>query len=110
MSTRPAARRGGAAAIAITLLLAAGVGAGAYFLGHSVATTSTRTVTIGANGLPVGPTTIAKAPSFSSSDLTAQPTDNWITNGGTTFNQRYSPLDEINSDNVKDLKGVWRTH
>jgi alcohol dehydrogenase (cytochrome c) len=98
------------AAVAVALLLAAGVGAGAYFLGHSVAATSTRTVTIGSNGLPVGPTTIAAAPAFSAEDLTALPRENWITNGGTLFNQRYSPLDEIDSSNVKDLKGVWRTH
>ena len=25
------------------------------------------------------------------------------------MNQRYSPLDEIDTDNVKDLKGVWMT-
>ena len=26
------------------------------------------------------------------------------------MNQRYSPLDTINTSNVKQLKGVWRTH
>jgi quinohemoprotein ethanol dehydrogenase len=99
-----------ATAAAIALLLAAGVGVGAYFLGHSVAKTSTQTVTIGSNGLPVGPATIAAAPAFSADELAALPRENWITNGGSTFNQRYSPLDEIDSSNVKDLKGVWRTH
>jgi alcohol dehydrogenase (cytochrome c) len=42
--------------------------------------------------------------------LTALPTTGWITNGGNLYNQRYSPLNAINRDNVKDLKGVWRTH
>ncbi len=33
----------------------------------------------------------------------------WPTNGGTTFNQRYAPLDQITAENVDGLKGVWRT-
>ena len=40
--------------------------------------------------------------------LAAMPTDGWPTNGGNLFNQRYSPLAEINRDNVAELKGVWR--
>ena len=40
--------------------------------------------------------------------LAAMPTDGWPTNGGNLFNQRYSPLTEINRDNVAELKGVWR--
>lgn len=31
------------------------------------------------------------------------------TNGGNLTNQRYSTLDEINTDNVKQLKGAWMT-
>jgi alcohol dehydrogenase (cytochrome c) len=34
----------------------------------------------------------------------------WSTNGGTMTNQRYSTLDEIDTSNVAQLKGVWRTH
>jgi alcohol dehydrogenase (cytochrome c) len=34
----------------------------------------------------------------------------WTTNGGATSNQRYSTLDEIDTSNVSQLKGVWRTH
>src|SRR3954467_3148931 len=52
---------------------------------------------------------IASAPAFTADDLTAEPRENWITNGGTLMNQRYSPLDEIDTGNVQDLKGVWRT-
>ena len=54
-------------------------------------------------------TGIEAAPAFSADDLTAEPEDAWLTNGGTLMNQRYSPLDEIDTDNVKDLKGVWMT-
>jgi alcohol dehydrogenase (cytochrome c) len=48
------------------------------------------------------------APAFSGDDLTALPTDGWITNGGNVYNQRYSPLDQINRANVGELKAVWR--
>jgi quinohemoprotein ethanol dehydrogenase len=49
-------------------------------------------------------------PAFSADELTTLPEQDWITNGGTLLNQRYSPLDEINTSNVADLKGVWRIH
>jgi alcohol dehydrogenase (cytochrome c) len=49
----------------------------------------------------------AVAPAFSAGDLTTEPTNAWLTNGGTLFNQRYSPLDEIDSDNVDELRGEW---
>ena len=38
---------------------------------------------------------ITKAPAFSAEQLLAPPTDGWITNGGTLFNQRFSPLTQI---------------
>ena len=47
---------------------------------------------------------------FSAAALTALPTASWPTNGGNLYNQRYSPLESINRDNVGQLKGVWRTH
>ena len=53
---------------------------------------------------------IATAPAFSADDLAALPTDNWITNGGSLANQRYSPLNEIDASNVSRLNGVWHTH
>ncbi len=33
----------------------------------------------------------------------------WVTNGGNLTNQRYSTLNQINVDNVKQLKGAWMT-
>jgi quinohemoprotein ethanol dehydrogenase len=53
---------------------------------------------------------LATAPAFTAKELTALPTQEWITNGGSLSNQRYSPLDEISTDNVSKLKGVWLTH
>jgi quinohemoprotein ethanol dehydrogenase len=49
-------------------------------------------------------------PKFTASQLTAPPTTAWITNGGNVYNQRYSPLERINKDNIATLKPAWRTH
>ena len=51
---------------------------------------------------------INSAPAFASDELKSLPHDDWITNGGNLFNQRYSPLDQIDRDNVHELKAVWR--
>jgi quinohemoprotein ethanol dehydrogenase len=53
--------------------------------------------------------TLALAPAFAGGDLTEGPTTGWPTNGGDTFNRRYSPLGQITRDNVANLKAVWRT-
>ena len=50
----------------------------------------------------------AVSPAFTAEELTAWPTDGWLTNGGNVYNQRYSPLTEINRDNVADLSPEWR--
>jgi quinohemoprotein ethanol dehydrogenase len=55
------------------------------------------------------PRSIAPAPAFAGRDLTAHPTTGWLTSGGDWFNRRYSPLTQINRDNVAGLKAVWRT-
>jgi len=51
----------------------------------------------------------ARAPAFTAEQLSQEPLGWWITNGGSLSNQRYSPLDEIDTGNVGDLKGVWMT-
>jgi alcohol dehydrogenase (cytochrome c) len=51
---------------------------------------------------------IAAAPAFTVDQLSAPQNDGWITNGGSLANQRYSPLNQINRDNVKQVKAVWR--
>ena len=60
---------------------------------------------------PVPPqrSTFALTPAFAGRDLTASPTTGWPTSGGDWFNRRYSPLTQINRDNVASLKAVWRT-
>ena len=45
---------------------------------------------------------------FSPHRLLEHPTQSWPTNGGNLYNQRFSPLDQINTENVSELKGVWR--
>ena len=55
-------------------------------------------------------TKITPAPAFRIADLTAPPRTGWITNGGNLFNQRYSPLTQIDRGNVGTLKAEWRTH
>ena len=54
--------------------------------------------------------TIKPAPAFSEKQLAAPPVNGWITNGGSLSNERYSPLKQINRDNIRDVKAVWRTH
>jgi len=51
----------------------------------------------------------ATAPAFTADDLAAQPGTAWITNGGSVYNQRFSPLKQITSENVSGLKGMWLT-
>jgi len=76
---------------------------GARFLAHVavIGMVSMAAVAAPDNGIKV-------APAFKPAQLTALPADNWVTNGGNLYNQRYSPLTQINRDNVKQLKGLWR--
>ena len=43
-------------------------------------------------------------------DLRKLPGKDWQTNGGNIYNSRYSTLGQINTKNVKGLKGAWVTH
>jgi quinohemoprotein ethanol dehydrogenase len=96
----------------LALLVPAGlVGWAIGHSGHSATKTRTVTVTVTNKGNGASPKpSIARAPAFTAAELAAAPRTGWITNGGSTWNQRYSPLDEIDTSNVKDLKGVWRIH
>lgn len=54
---------------------------------------------------------IPAAPAFKAEDLGGkQAGGDWLTNGGGTYNTRFSSLDQINTSNVKNLKGEWMTH
>jgi quinohemoprotein ethanol dehydrogenase len=103
----------GALMILVLALVAAGAGAG-WLVGHYTASGSTKTVTAAAAAptvtSPTSAAQIEKAPNFTADDLSAAPTDNWPTVGGSLRNERYSPLDQIDTSNVSQLKGVWMTH
>jgi alcohol dehydrogenase (cytochrome c) len=49
-----------------------------------------------------------RSPAFRSRQLTELPRAGWLTNGGNLANQRYSPLTQINRDNVANLRANWR--
>lgn len=53
---------------------------------------------------------IAASPAFSAQDLSAPPLENWLKVGGSLFNQNWSPLKQIDRENVGKLKAVWQTH
>lgn len=53
---------------------------------------------------------IAASPAFSARDLTAPAPQNWPKVGGSLYSQNWSPLKQINRENVGTLKAVWQTH
>jgi quinohemoprotein ethanol dehydrogenase len=72
-------------------------------VGHYVSP-KTNTVTVGSNGERLPSSAITEE------DLAKAPKDGWLTNGGSLANQRYSPVDQIDTGNVKKLKGQWEAH
>jgi quinohemoprotein ethanol dehydrogenase len=52
---------------------------------------------------------IVLAPEFTSEELGEEAGENWITNGGSLTNDRFSSLNEVDTENVKELKGDWVT-
>ncbi len=53
---------------------------------------------------------ITAAPAFTSAQLEANPGSDWITNGGSVNNERYSTLNQINSSNASKLTQAWHIH
>ena len=80
------------------------VGAAGYVIGQSRAEDEAAQ---DARPSPTETPAIEAAPAFSAEELLEEPTEAWLTNGGTLLNQRYSPLDQIDTDNVDELKGEW---
>jgi alcohol dehydrogenase (cytochrome c) len=88
-----------------------------HFTGHDKTTTTV--VTAATRPTDTNPETaaasegvgvsITTAPAFTRGQLTALPRSNWLTNGGSTYNQRYSPLTQVDDSNVSQLRGVWET-
>src|SRR5579864_6039393 len=62
-------------------------------------------------GLAPGSLAAQPAPGPTDQQLqqTKMPGNDWITTGGALSNIRYSTLDQINTGNVQNLKGVWMT-
>ena len=56
---------------------------------------------------PFVPVIAQESADFTPAALQALPAQDWRTNGGNLFNQRYSPLSVIDRSNVAQLKGVW---
>jgi quinohemoprotein ethanol dehydrogenase len=112
----------GAIGIGVIVAFVAG-----FFLGHF--TGHTKTTTVSAVTAPAEPGgeeakeaegeegeteetasgEIAEAPAFTSDELYEEAGANWITNGGGTTNHRFSTLNEVNTENVAELKGDWVT-
>ncbi|MFL5952807.1 MAG: PQQ-binding-like beta-propeller repeat protein [Gaiellaceae bacterium] len=78
-----------------------------YAIGHSA---KQKTKTVVETPRMAAEALIEPAPAFTADDLVQTPKDDWTTNGGSTFNQRYSALDQIDTSNIAQVKGVWRTH
>jgi alcohol dehydrogenase (cytochrome c) len=101
---------GGLGALLAGVVVAFVVG---YLIGHANGPERTTTETVAARSAAPGGEAVGNitpAPAFTAEELAADPRENWLTNGGSLSNARYSPLDEIDSGNVEDLKGVWMTH
>jgi len=67
------------------------------------------------NGVTAESATAASIAEATSSPLNTDsmsqpPMDSWPTNGGSFTNQRWSPLSQINRENVSQLKAEWRVH
>ncbi len=60
--------------------------------------------------LPASLPVQAQPEAFTPAALTGLPTAAWRTNGGNLYNQRYSPLQQINRGNVATLKAEWSVH
>mgnify|MGYP005811237771 CR=1 FL=1 len=58
--------------------------------------------------LAAQPSSPTPSPAFTPAQLLSLPTNGWPTNGGNIYNQRYSPLKQLDRNSVKDLKAVWR--
>jgi alcohol dehydrogenase (cytochrome c) len=100
---------------ALLAIVAALVIAGCGGSDDSNTTASTTSANSSSGGSTTASTTAADTssptfPAFNDDELFAPASDNWITNGGGTTNDRFSTLDEINTSNVANLRGDWMTH
>src|SRR5712691_1587171 len=87
-----------------SLLLAVVAGASLAVAAPALATPN------GLAGKATAAVAIPGIPAFAPTDLVGFPTDNWPTNGGNYGQDRYSPLNQVNTGNVATLKAVWHIH
>jgi quinohemoprotein ethanol dehydrogenase len=52
---------------------------------------------------------ISPIPAFTTDQLTAAPSDDWLTSRGDIYNRQFSSLDSITQSNVSQLKVAWHT-
>jgi len=73
--------------------------------------TATKVALVGLSVFGFSKSALAQSsPAFTPEQLLALPEEGWFTNGGNLYNQRYSPLTQINKENVKGMKAEWRVH
>ncbi len=81
-----------------------------FFSGHGAITTSSTMLVLALALGGCGTDTPPRVVPVLAEDFTDPPTTGWPANGGDWFNRNYSPLTEINRDNVSQLRGVWRAN
>jgi PQQ-dependent dehydrogenase (methanol/ethanol family) len=74
---------------------------GAFVVFTSVTSAATKTHKV---------VSITAAPAFTSADLAAVPSGDWLTDGGSLSNDRYSSLNQINATNASSLTVAWQAH
>ncbi len=70
--------------------------------------TASAVLMVGVAGSAAQGSSIVPAPDFSTWDLAQPASYNWPTNGGSTTNDRFSELSEINTGDVSQLKGLYK--
>jgi quinohemoprotein ethanol dehydrogenase len=107
------ARRWLAAALLLgaVALLAAGCGGGGSTSKTEAQTATTTASTPAGTSTSDAPAALpATFPAFTADQLSAVPGDNWLTNGGSITNDRFSSLADVDTSNVANLRGDWITH
>ncbi len=70
----------------------------------------TENIGVTAETAPAASVAEATSSPLNTDSMSQPPMDSWPTNGGSFTNQRWSPLSQINRENVSQLKAEWRVH
>jgi quinohemoprotein ethanol dehydrogenase len=109
---RGRARLAASLLILVVMVVVAGCGGGSK---KAATTSSAATPTTGATSATGTTSTTAAAmpataPAFTADQLSAPAGADWLTNGSSLTNDRFSSLTQINDGNVQGLRGNWMTH